>query len=520
MNLFQPIEKHSKQHPEKTAVIFGNRRITYAELVHGVDKAAQLFSGMGLKKGDRVALLMRNSPEMLFCFYAAIKLGLINISLNIMLQKDELDYILGDCVPKILVAHPAFLPRVKTLAGVETGRIGLVGVEAIGNADSFELIPPADWTVAHGDQFCATADLDAATEAVIGYTSGTTGFPKGAVHSHGNIRYHLDAIAEHLRLGPADTFLAVLPFFQLPAFLIHPGLALHVGATLVIMEKFESQAFLDWIDKEDVTFFAGVPTIYQMLYDAAQDRRQLLEKVRFGICAGAPLSMKLRQNFESRMGLRIVHCYGSSETPLIAAFEHPEKKAKDVSVGTVAPHMRLRLIGAEGVVAAAGEPGEIQLGAENTLKYYWNNPEATDDAIRDGWFCTGDIGRFDKNDHLHIIDRAKDMIIRGGLNIYPAEIERMLLKVPEIREAVVVGMPDERLGEVPKAYVVIEKNAHLTAADIVALSREKLAAFKVPAAVEIVGADFFPRNAMGKIQKNALVSVLNEHKPKRGYYEN
>jgi long-chain acyl-CoA synthetase len=331
------------------------------------------------------------------------------------------------------------------------------------------------------------------------------------VHSHGNIRYHLDAIATYLGFGPTDTFLAALPFFQLPAFLIHAGLALHVGATLVVMEKFEPQVFLDWIDTEDVTFFAGVPTIYQMLYDASQDRRSLLRKVRFGICAGAPLSMKLRQNFENQMGLRIVHCYGSTEIPLIAAFERPEEKPKGISVGNVAPHMRLRLVDIEGRVVPTGEAGEIQLGSENTLKYYWNNPEATDDAVRDGWFSTGDIGRFDEDAHLHIIDRAKDMIIRGGLNIYPAEIERVLTQAPGIREAVVVGIPHERLGEVPKAYVVLEANVHLSAEDVIALSREKIAAFKALAEVEIVDADFFPRNAMGKIQKNKL---------KRGCHEN
>jgi long-chain acyl-CoA synthetase len=277
------------------------------------------------------------------------------------------------------------------------------------------------------------------------------------------------------------------------------------------MKKFEPQPFLDRIVAEGVTFFAGVPTIYQMLYDEARDRRDVLRTVRFGICAGAPLSEKLRQNFETRMGLRIVHCYGSSETPLIAAFEPPQETPKGISVGRVAPYMRLRLVNTEGRIASAGETGEIQIGAEDTLKYYWKNPQATHDAIRNGWFSTGDIGRFDNDGNLHIVDRSKDMIIRGGLNIYPAEIERVLIQAAEIREAVVVGVPHKRLGEVPKAYVVLEIDGCMTANDVIALSREKLSAFKVPVEVEIVDADFFPRNAMGKIQKNKL---------KRGRHEN
>lgn len=510
MNIFSSIETHARQYPDHNAVVYAGKHISYQRFVQNVNALAMGMQGLGLKSGDRIALFMPNRPQLICAFYAAMKLGLVNVSLNTMLQKDELDYILGDCQPHVLIAHHSLIPVVKTLHRAELGQLRVIQVGGetsnLSGSISFDAL-----IAGHAGSACETLDLDAGTDAVIAYTSGTTGFPKGAVHSHGAIVYHLDAMARHLRLGPTDTFLAALPFFQLPSFLIHAGMALHVGATLVVMEKFERQAFLDWIKKEHVTFFAGVPTIYQMLFDAAREQEAAFGGVRFGICAGAPLSIKLRTNFERRLRLRIVHCYGSTETPLIAAFERPDEEPQGISVGCVAPHVRLRLVQSDGTPAPMGAPGEIQLGAETSLKYYWNKPAATAELIRDGWFSTGDIGRLDEYGHLHIVDRSKDMIIRGGFNIYPAEIERVLLQAPEIREAVVVGVPHARLGEVPKAYVVVVKGACITEADVIALSREKLAAFKALEAVEFVDQDFFPRSAMGKILKNKIKRGKNEN---------
>ena len=513
MNLFSSIETHAQAYPDHTALVFCETRISYGQFRQAVDALSVGLRNMGVEKGDRIALFMPNCPEMIFSFYAAMKLGLINVSLNTMYQKDELEYILDDCQPALLIAHDRLMPLVETLDPITNNCIRVIQV-GDGSMDARK----ADWDItpfsaliqAHGDDTCRTRRLDNDDEAVIAYTSGTTGFPKGAVHSHGNLLYHLEEMAKHLRIGPGDTILAALPFFQLPSFLIHPGLAVYAGATLVFMEKFTPQPFLDGIEKEAVTFFAGVPTIYQMLFDAAEDRHQALATVRFGICAGAPLSLKLRNAFENRMGLRIVHCYGSTETPLIAAFERPETLPEGVSVGPAAPHVPLRIVSPDGDVQASGEVGEIQIGAEHALKYYWNHPSATAEAIHDGWFSTGDVGRFDEDGNLHVLDRFKDMIIRGGFNVYPAEIERVLLQHPKIREAAVVGIPHERLGQVPKAWVVLEKDARLTVDDIIAFSREKLAAFKTIEAVDFVDETFFPRNAMGKIVKNNIERGTHE----------
>jgi long-chain acyl-CoA synthetase len=503
MNLFDPIERFSKNHPEKTAIVFSGMRVSYGDFYRNVNRLSAGLKQLGLKRGDRIALLMNNCPEMMYAFYAAMKLGAISISLNAMFKKEEADYILNDATPSVLLAQSCFIPLVKQLACVKGKRLHVVVVR---NGDA---IPDAffDFESLLRDQnqkFETALNLGPEDEAVIGYTSGTTGFPKGAVHTHRNILLHLNGMSKSLGLDDNDVFLAALPFFQLTAFLVHAGLAFHVGATLVVMEKFETGPFVDLIQKEKVTFFAAVPTIFQMLYDGCQDGSSDLGSVRFAICAGSPLSIQLRTDFENKMKLRIIHCYGSTETPLIASFERPDQPPKGISVGNISPHVNVRLVKSDGSPAGVDEAGEIQIHADNALKCYWNNPEATREAIKDGWFATGDIGKIDPEGHLHIVDRAKDMIIRGGFNIYPAEIEKVLLSDPRIKDAAVVGEHHKRLGEIPKAYVVPEEGAKLTQEDVISLSREKLANFKVLEKVEFVSPDFFPRNALGKIQKAKL----------------
>lgn len=483
-------------------MVFQGRRITYRDFNKNVNSLSAGFRGLGLKKGDRIALLMHNCPEMVYAFYAAMKLGAISVGLNVMFKAEEVNYILGDATPEILVAQETFLPLVRELEHVKEKQLKILvaGKDALMPDDmrSFDALCGTE-----RDDWPETLDLGPDDEAVIGYTSGTTGFPKGAVHTHKNIMAHLEGMGRELAFNDKDIFLAPLPFFQLTAFLINAALPFHVGATAVIMKKFEASGFLDLVQSEKVTFFAGVPTIFQMLYDETKEAEKL-SSLRFAICAGSPLSVQLRTDFEKKMKLRIIHCYGSTEAPLIAAFERPDKPSIGISVGNISPHMKVRLVTSDGRPAAVDEAGEIQYKAENALKYYWNNPKATREAIKDGWFSTGDIGKIDQDGHLHIVDRAKDMIIRGGFNIYPAEIERVLLSDSRIREAAVIGEYHGRLGEIPKAYVVREDGVPLTEEDVIAITREKLAKFKVLEKVEIVSADFFPRNALGKIQKMKL----------------
>ncbi len=474
----------------------------------GIEDLSSKMEAMGLTKGDRIGLLMNNGPEFVAAFYAAMNLGLIAVALNVMFRERELEYILEDCGARAVVAEKAFAEVLAGTRCVATGRTSILAAEEVLAPEGTRArkAGPAMGLSERGlgpRQAARPGD-----DAVIAYTSGTTGFPKGAVHTHGNILAHLEGVRRHLGFQEEDVFLASLPFFQLVAFLIHAGMALHVGATVVILEKFEPGRFVEAVKTEKVSFFAGVPTIYRMLDAALPKPGGELGTVRMGVCAGSPLAAELRESFEQRHSFRIVHGYGMTETALMVACEDPRVPPRGVSVGPVLPHVRARIVREDRTPAAPGEPGEIEVGAERALRAYWGNPEETAEAVRDGWFATGDVGRFDESGNLHIVDRKKDMIIRGGFNVYPAELERVLLSNPRVAEAAVIGVPHERLGEIPKAFVVLREPGTATSEEILEFCRRHLASFKIPGEVEIVASDFFPRNALGKILKPELRARL------------
>ena len=511
MNLFESLNASARRHAEKTAIVHGSERIPYSEFVSQVNRSADALEERGLRKGDRIALLMHNCPEFVIWFYGAMKLGLVTVSLNVMFKKDEMEYVLKDSEPRILVAQEPFRPLLESVDFIREKRIEVVWIGGDGGERARREPGLEQWNVDPLEERGAGA-VKPEDAAVIAYTSGTTGFPKGAVHTHENILVHLEGMRRHLGFHSGDVFLAALPFFQLVAFLIHAGMSVHVGGTLVILEKFEPHRFLEAVKSEGATFFAGVPTIYHMIYGVSEEFDVDLRTVRLGICAGSPLSQKLREQFERKFSFRIVHCYGMTEIALIAACEEPSSPPKGVSVGRVLPYVRVRIVREDGEPAGPEETGEIEIGAERALKHYWNKPLETGEAIRGGWFFTGDVGRFDTEGLLTIVDRKKDMIIRGGFNVFPAEIERVLLQDPRVQEVAVVGVPQERLGEVPKAFVVLKERARATEEELIGLTREKLANFKALDEVEFVDAGFFPRNALGKILKAKLRIISRKNR--------
>ncbi|MFO7962349.1 MAG: AMP-binding protein [Desulfobacterales bacterium] len=498
-HLYTTVKESAECYPDKTAISYNGVHISYSELLRRIECAAAWFQKIGLNKGDRIGILMHNCPEFIVCFYAAMKLGLISVSINVMFTKSEVNYILKDAGIKVLLANRTYLDSVLydgaplnltsqfyALSYERNSFAAILSFEKICLDD----IPPLDINV-HSEDI-----------AVIAYTSGTTGFPKGAVHSHENIVRHLSGIRDYLGFNSEDVFLAALPFFQLVAYLIHVGLSLLVGGKLVILEKFDIRVFLKNLEKEKATFFAGVPTIYQMIYDSGSASD--LSSVRFGICAGSPLGPSLRSRFEEVYNFRIIHCYGLTEISLIAACENPKTPAVGTSVGKPLPYIRLRLTKDGEKEIDSEEVGAIEIGTERAMMYYWNNPSETQAAIRNGWLDTGDMGYIDGAGNLHIIDRKKDMIIRGGFNVYPAELERILLEDSRVVETAIIGIPHDRLGEIPKAFVVLKNEAADDKEDIRQEANRKLAKYKAIETIEVVEPSFFPRNALGKILKRHL----------------
>ncbi len=509
MNLYNFLEDNARRDLDKTAIVYGEQRISYGQFIDNVSHIAIGLNNLGLEKGDRVALLIHNCSDFVYCFYAAMKLGLVHVSLNIMLKENEINYILGDCEPKVLIAHNDYLSSLENIERYKNGRMKVVSI-AEDNNNREGTLSYQDFLKKDGPGISVAA-TDPDDIAVIGYTSGTTGFPKGAAHTHENVVAHIGGISKHLRYSSEESVLAVLPFFQLVAFIAHTCITFYNGGKLIIHEKFDPADFIETVAREKVTYFAAVPTVYQMIYSFSQKMEADFSSVRFGICAGSPLSLALRKKFEETFKFRIIHCYGMTEISLIAACESLDTPQKGVSVGQVMPYIRLQLVKDDGTEVETGEDGEIQIGAERALKQYWNNSDGTKEAIEGGWFSTGDVGRFDDEGHLHIVDRKKDMIIRGGFNIFPVELERVLMQDPRIQEAVVIGIPHDRLGEVPKAYVVAEGEAEISPEDVLEISRTQTANYKVIEEVEIVTANFFPRTALGKVMKAEMKKNFSEN---------
>lgn len=510
MTIYQILEQSARNHPDKPAVVFGDQRLSYQDLLAGADRLGAAFSDLGLAKGDRIATFSPNCPEVVCTYFAAMKLGLVYVGLNVMLKPAELDYILADCSPRAILVAGAAAELLEEVEFVRTTSVRIIMVDVPGVAPE-EYLTVRELIAAASDHAARSAPRRQDV-AMIGYTSGTTGFPKGAAHTHNSILAALEGVSKQLACRDNDVFLAALPLFQLSAFLFNVGLSILAGATLVLMDKFAPGAFVEKVEKERVTIFCAVPTILQMLLDESKTHEFDFSSVRVVPTAGAMLSLTLRQELEKRLSCRIVHGYGSTETGLFIALEDLDRAAKGVSVGSVLPGVKVRLARDDGSCVAVGERGEILVAGDRLFSCYWNNPEATQEAVRDGWYATGDIGRFDPEGHLYIEDRKRDMIIRGGFNIYPAELERILSRDPRIKEIIVIGVPHRRLGEVPKAYVVLEQGQSLTAQELIALSREQLASYKALEYVEIVAEDFLPRNALGKVLKRELRAVAS---PKR-----
>ncbi|MBE0596499.1 MAG: AMP-binding protein [Desulfuromonadales bacterium] len=504
MNLYQILETNAKTSPGKTALVFGKERISYRTLLERVNRLSAGLTELGLRKGDRLCACMPNRPEVVYTFFAAMKLGLIYVGLNVMLKKAELDYILDDCRPQAAVVFSPLLPVMAETGLARSGRMQLIRADAgtaVGELSVRLLID------SQSEKLAETVDVSPADDAMIGYTSGTTGYPKGAVHTHRSILGCLEEVAEHIALTDRDVIAVPLPLFQLSSFLVHVGMPVYRGCTIVLMDKFEVSTFSRSLSEFKVTVFALVPAIMQMLVDAAKTEKIDFSGVRVALTAGGMLPPNLRQEFESRLGSPVFNGYGSTETGLFVSLSSIAEPARRTSAGRVLPHIRIRLVKEDGAEASVGEAGEILIAGERKFVRYWNNDEATGKAIRDGWYASGDIGCFDEEGHLHIVDRKMDMIIRGGFNIYPAELERVLAQDRRIKQIVVIGVPHHRLGEVPKAYVVLERGERMGAEELIAMSRARLANYKALAAVEFVEEDFLPRNALGKVMKKELRKI-------------
>ena len=472
------------------------RRFTYNEFDVLVNRVATLLSELGIKKGDVVSLLLPNSIEYVIGYFACWKIGAVAGPVNSLLKPHEMVFILANSDAKALLVNSAFEPSIDEI------RSELPSLQSVVTFDDVE----ATASEFESESELRSERLETDDEAIIIYTSGTTGKPKGCLLTHGNLIANARQISEWLKFTPADRLLTIMPLFHMNAVSVTTMSALYAGGSTVVSPKFSASRFWPIISEYQITSFGSVATMLSMLLSTYPDGVPAdlkTDQLRFAMCGSAPVPAEVLRSFEEKFNCLVIEGYGLSESTCRSTFNPPDDRRQPGSCGMSIGN-EMRVVDDSDREVPDGSLGEIVLRGENILKGYYKNPEATAMAFRNGWFHTGDIGYRDKEGFYYIIDRKSDMIIRGGENIYPREIDEVLYQHPAIASAAVVGVPDELYGEEVAAFVVLENGGEATEEEIVNFCRQQLADYKCPKTVRFV--DEIPKGPTGKLLKRELAA--------------
>ena len=491
-NMYLGIARVVTSEPHRIAIDCDGAQVTYGELDAAVARTANALLDTGVQPGDRVAVQIQKSVPSLFVYLACLRAGLVYLPLNTAYKSSELDYFLRDAEPGLVLVESENLAAMRTLSDASIGApvMTIEGGEPTALARRIAGAPAQFET-----RSCSADDL-----AVIIYTSGTTGRSKGAMVTHGNLVSNARALTQTWRFDKNDVLLHALPIFHVHGLFVANHCALTTGASLLWHNRFDPKAVVADLGRASVLM--GVPTFYVRLLGEAGLSRETCHDMRLFISGSAPLLADTHKEFEQRTGHRILERYGMSEAGMITSNPYDGERRAG-TVGFPLPGVDVRVVDEAGQRLPAGENGAIQIRGANVFSGYWRMPEKTrEEFTDDGWFRTGDIGVFDKDGYLSIVGRAKDLIITGGYNVYPKEIELALDELPGVNESAVIGVPHSDFGEAVTAVVVPKANAQPDEAAIIGELKSKLAGYKVPKRVHFV--DSLPRNTMGKVQKNLL----------------
>ncbi|MFP6605671.1 MAG: long-chain fatty acid--CoA ligase [Myxococcota bacterium] len=496
LNLGTILQATASEKPDKTAIILDERQLSYAELERAVCGVAASLRARGIGPGDCVALLVPNVPEFTIAYFGILYAGAVVVPINVLAAAPEVAYFLDDSSAKLLIVHPLFEAPGKQGAD-EQGVPVIVGGGA-GGSDSLEEMAAADPV----DFPHPTAPDDT---AVILYTSGTTGKPKGAELTHSNLLLNCALVVPKLMgpdAGQEHVALATLPLFHSFGQTCVQNATISLGGTFSLIARFEPQKAFEVMQRDRVTFFAGVPTMYFALLHHEGGESYDLSKLRYAFTGGAPMPVEVMNAFEKKFELKIQEGFGLSETSPVASFGVLDKARKPGSIGYPVWGVEMCIVDAEDKPLPDGERGEICIRGHNIMKGYLGRPDATKEALKGGWFHSGDIGLRDEDGCYWIVDRKKDMILRGGFNVYPREVEEVLYAHEAVVEAAVIGVPHESHGEEVKAVVALSPDKDASEEDIIAFCKERLAAYKYPRSVEFL--ETLPKGPTGKILKREL----------------
>ncbi|MBL7041266.1 MAG: AMP-binding protein [Pirellulaceae bacterium] len=499
MNLIELFQPSFRGRSDKPAIDFGGKALTFGELDRLSDAAAvALRDRFGVCQGDRLSMYLGNCHELVIWYLAGLKLGAIIVPMNLLYRDHELNHLIGDAEPKLLLTDRE---RYEVLRPLRDGFPCLQQVFLADDNAGDQTLAFSELTATPAPAPISVAPVTGDTPALMVYTSGTTGRSKGALLTHDNLGSNIIALLHCWQWTENDRFLLALPLFHVHGLCNGLHGALASGCTTFLLPRFKADVVTETLNHEQCTLFFGVPTMYERLLEAADGGAEIPACMRLYVSGSAPLSPDTFKRFKAIYGHEILERYGMSETAMITSNLYAGGRIQG-TVGRPLPGVRLRIADKAGQPVADGDAGEIQIKGPNVLKEYWRQPEKTAESFQDGWFKTSDLGRFDEHGHVIICGRRKELIISGGFNIYPQEVINCLVEHPAVSEAAVIGVPDQRRGELVKAYIVTVAGHSVDAQELTDYCKEHLASFKVPKSVVFI--DALPRNAMGKIQLQNL----------------
>jgi len=489
-NLATFLTETASRHGDRTAMKLDDVEVPYSGLDAASARAAGLLAERGVGPGDRVGLMLPNVPYFPMTYYGILRLGGVVVPMNPLLKGREVAFFLENPEAKVLFAWHDFAEAAE--AGAEQTGADLI------------LVKPGEieQLVADADPRDEVVERDGDDTAVILYTSGTTGKPKGAELTHANLGMNVKVASSLFEYSEDDVILGCLPLFHSFGQTCALNCAVRVGASLTMLPRFEPAKALEIVQRDKVTVFLGVPTMYSAMLNC--ERREDYDVSSLKLCGsgGAAMPGEVQRGFEEAFGAKVLEGYGLSETSPVASFNHPDRERKTGSIGTPIEGVEMKAVDEDGNEVAQGEVGEIVIKGHNVMKGYWNQPDATKESIKDGWFYTGDMGKVDEDGYFFIVDRKKELIIRGGYNVYPREIEEVLYEHPAVAEAAVVGVPHDDLGEEVGAAVVLKPGEELDADAVREFVKENVAAYKYPRRIWFC--DELPKGPTGKILKREI----------------
>jgi len=511
LNLSVILEDSAKRYPDKVAYIFMDTTMSFAQVNAAANQVANGLRDIGIEAGDKVAVSCPNLLHFPILYFGIIKAGAIVVPLNVLLKTDEIAYHLQDSDAKAYFCY----------CGTPELPLGVMGHAAFTRVEAcrhfFMIMPkaampsPIDGVGTLG-QFMEGRDINFETwqtgaedTCVIIYTSGTTGRPKGAELTHANLFMNAQLICDLMETGPDDVALTVLPLFHIFGMTVMMNASVYRARTSVLLPRFDAEMVFDAMQKHGVTMFSGVPTMYWGLLnytDAKFDYQLIASKLRLCCSGGAALPVKVLHEFEKRFNVPILEGYGMSEGSPVVTFNQLNAPRKPGSIGKPFWGVEVKLVDENGNEVAAGEKGELWYRGHNVMKGYYKKPAETAMSLTDGWLHSGDIAIKDEDGFFFIVDRTKDMIIRGGMKIYPREVEELMIRHEAVSLVAVVGVPHEEMGEDIKAFVVLKPEKEVAPEELIAWTKERIAHYKYPRHIEFISA--LPMNATGKILKREL----------------